>query len=354
MSLQGALMHVLMTVDAVGGVWTYALELVRALPDVRFSFAQMGPRPGEAQRKEVAALPSVELFESDWKLEWQPEPWEDVDRAGQWLLELEDELKPDVVHLNGYSHGVLPFRGPKVVVAHSCVGSWWSAVKEEPAPCEWEEYTRRVQDGLNLANAVVAPTCAFGREIERLYPVPRRVETVWNGACEVRRASATREFWVLAAGRAWDEAKNFTVLEEAASRLPLLLAGEAGSFQTNHLRLQGHLKHEQLQQLLQRTPIFAHPALYEPFGLGVLEAAQAGCALVLSDIPTLRELWDGAALFCAPRDQKEWARVLVELWQDDERVGQLAKLARRRAQQYSREAFGQGYRTLYERLTSNR
>ena len=32
----------------------------------------------------------------------------------------------------------------------------------------------------------------------------------------------------------------------------------------------------------------------------VLEAAQAGCALVLSDIPTFRELWDGAALFVAP------------------------------------------------------
>ena len=40
-------------------------------------------------------------------------------------------------------------------------------------------------------------------------------------------------------------------------------------------------------------------ALYEPFGLAVLEAAQAGCALVLSDIPTFRELWDGAALFVA-------------------------------------------------------
>lgn len=36
-------------------------------------------------------------------------------------------------------------------------------------------------------------------------------------------------------------------------------------------------------------------------GLSVLEAAQAGCALVLGDIDSLRELWDGAATFVPER-----------------------------------------------------
>lgn len=43
--------------------------------------------------------------------------------------------------------------------------------------------------------------------------------------------------------------------------------------------------------------IYVHPALCEPFGLAVVEAAQAGCALVLSEIAPLRENWEGAALF---------------------------------------------------------
>ena len=34
------------------------------------------------------------------------------------------------------------------------------------------------------------------------------------------------------------------------------------------------------------------PARYEPFGLSILEAALSGCALVLGDLPSLRELWD--------------------------------------------------------------
>jgi glycosyltransferase involved in cell wall biosynthesis len=51
---------------------------------------------------------------------------------------------------------------------------------------------------------------------------------------------------------------------------------------------------------LQSASIYAFPARYEPFGLSILEAALAGCTLVLGDIPTLRELWDGAAIFVSP------------------------------------------------------
>ncbi len=63
--------------------------------------------------------------------------------------------------------------------------------------------------------------------------------------------------------------------------------------------------------------IFAHPARYEPFGLAVLEAAMAGCALVLGDIPTLRELWDGAAVFVAPGRPDRLGEALAALAADE-------------------------------------
>ena len=119
-------MKVLMTTDTVGGVWTYALELADALArhGVRTSLAAMGPRPNEAQEAEVRAS-SIERFEhAEVKLEWMAEPWEDVERAGEWLLALADEVRPDVVHLNGYAHGALCWDVPTLVAAHSCVLSW--------------------------------------------------------------------------------------------------------------------------------------------------------------------------------------------------------------------------------------
>ena len=347
-------MHVLTSVDAVGGVWTYQLELARALPDARFSFAQMGPRPSDAQRKEVAALPNVELFESDWKLEWQAEPWEEVDRSGEWLLELERELKPDLVHLNGYSHGALPFKVPKMIVAHSCVLSWWQAVKNEPAPDVWREYERRVESGLSTANAVVAPTNAFGRQLKRIYDLRHEVQTIHNGAAPFKTEPQPREPFVLCAGRAWDEAKNFAVLEDAAAQVPIRLAGEAGDFDAPNIELLGRLERAELETQLQRAAVFAHPALYEPFGLGILEAAQAGCALVLSDIPTLRELWDGAAVFCPPRDANDWTQTLGFLMNHESERLDLSRRAKERAAKYSREAFGNGYRALYEQLVPPR
>ena len=69
--------------------------------------------------------------------------------------------------------------------------------------------------------------------------------------------------------------------------------------------------------------IFAHPALYEPFGLSVLEAARAGCCLILSDIPSLRELWDGAAIFVDPRQPEAWVRELNRLTNNPQRVRKL-------------------------------
>ena len=70
----------------------------------------------------------------------------------------------------------------------------------------------------------------------------------------------------------------------------------------------------------------------------VLEAAQAGAALVLSDIPTFRELWDGAALFLEPDDAEGWAASLARLAAASGRAAELGERARARSARYSLEA----------------
>ena len=83
------------------------------------------------------------------------------------------------------------------------------------------------------------------------------------------------------------------------------------------------------------TAILAAPALYEPFGLGVLEAAQAGAALVLGDIPTLRELWDGAATFVDPRDHTDLAHTLRGRLNSRDALRRAGALAQERARAYT-------------------
>ena len=87
-------MLVLMTTDAVGGVWNYCIRLAEALDayDVQIALATMGPALNEHQRHEARRLANVQLYESTFKLEWMRDPWDEVDRAGRWLLDLDEVL----------------------------------------------------------------------------------------------------------------------------------------------------------------------------------------------------------------------------------------------------------------------
>jgi glycosyltransferase involved in cell wall biosynthesis len=109
---------------------------------------------------------------------------------------------------------------------------------------------------------------------------------------------------VFTAGRLWDEGKDARTLDAAAGILGVAIraagpiAGPDGAaLRSENLHLLGALDADAMAHELASAAVFASAARYEPFGLAVLEAAQAGLPLVLSDIPTFRELWNGAARF---------------------------------------------------------
>src|SRR4051812_2577153 len=276
-------MRVLMTTDTVGGVWTYAIELAHALEShgVEIILATMGARPTSDQRAQAHSCRNVQLIESTYKLEWMEAPWSDVDRAGEWLLALERQYEPDVIHLNGYAHGDLCWSAPTVVVGHSCVRSWWRAVKGVDAPAEWDEYTRRVRAGLAAANLVVAPTRAMLDALRADYGPVWAYDVIPNGRTVPRVRSDGKEPLIFAAGRVWDEAKNVAMLARVAPRLAwrVAIAGAAespnGSSTDTMVGVQwlGRLSSHDTTRWMTRASIYALPARYEPFGLSALEAA---------------------------------------------------------------------------------
>ena len=116
----------------------------------------------------------------------------------------------------------------------------------------------------------------------------------------------------------------------------------------------GSLSAVEMAHALGRRPVFCSAAFYEPFGLTVLEAAQAGCALVLSDIPTFRELWEGAAVFVPPHDADAAAEVLERLLDDARLSARYGALARRRARRFTPEAMARDVAQLYGRVLHGR
>jgi glycogen(starch) synthase len=342
---------VLMTVDTVGGVWTYALELADALAEhhVEVSLAAMGAPLDAAKRAELRASRVARAYAESCALEWMTDPWGDVDRTGEWLLEIANDLEPDLVHVNGYAHAALPWGAPVVVVGHSCVLSWHEAVRGRAAGREWSLYRKAVERGLAGASLLVAPTRAMLDELVRLYEPPSRRTVVLNGRrCSFARVA--KEPFVLAAGRVWDEAKNVQALARVAPRLdwPVVVAGEGDP--VAGVRAVGFVSRAELDRLLARAAIFAAPARYEPFGLAALEAGLAGCALVLGDIPSLREVWDEAALYVPPDDDERLAHVLATLTHEADEVERLATRARRRALELTPERMAEDYLREYRSI----
>jgi glycogen(starch) synthase len=349
---------ILMTADAVGGVWTYALSLCAALPHYRFVLAVMGPAPSPAQQAAALALPNMVLEERGFRLEWMAGAEFDLAAGRDWLAALAQRYGAALFHCNGYAHATSTPGCPVLVVAHSDVLSWWHAVHGEPAPPTWDPYKGEVIAGLAAASAVVAPTAAVLADLARHYGFSRRHALVIRNGIDLRcYAPRPKAKVIMAAGRLWDAAKNLALLDEIAGGLewPVEVAGdnahpESGSVRFDALRPLGMLTSGGLAGRLGQAAIFAAPARYEPFGLGILEAAASGCALVLGDIASLRETWDGAAVFVPPNDQARWHAALRELIADGDRRRQLAEAARQRAQRFSREAMARSYAALYDEL----
>jgi glycosyltransferase involved in cell wall biosynthesis len=345
---------VLLTADTVGGVWTYALELADALADreVEVTLAAMGSPLSSDQRAELRASRLGRAYAETYALEWMDDPWHDLERAGSWLLDVADEVEPDVVHLNAFAHAALPWPAPVLVGGHSDVLSWHQAVRGAPAGPRWARYREVVSAGLAGADLLVAPTRALLDELVRLYdpPCPRLV--VPNGTRRRFRA-APKEELVVTAGRLWDEAKNVQALVAVAPRLPWPVAVAGEGRVDGPVRALGRLSRGELAAVLARAAIFAEPARYEPFGLAALEAGLAGCALVLGDIPSLREVWGEAALFVPPDDEDALERALRTLIDDPERCARAGARARGRALAYSAERMGAAYLDAYARVVGD-
>jgi glycogen(starch) synthase len=352
--------HVLMTVDAVGGVWTYALDLATGLAGagIRTSLAVLGPSPAQDQVAEAEAVPDLTLIDTGLPLDWTAADADSLCLAAKGVQSLAEELNVDLVHLNAPAlGGAARFAQPVISVAHSCLATWWSAVRGGPPP---EDFRWRIQAhwrGLMASDAVITPSGAFADDTLRAYETVRPF-VVHNGRRAEPAPFGGARSGVVTTGRLWDDGKNAATLDRAAARLtvPLRaigpLGGPHGEYRTlRHAQALGRLPAGAVRVQLRSAAVFASASLYEPFGLGVLEAAQAGCALVLSDIPTFRELWDGAAVFAPPHDDQAFADAIQALCDNSDRRTALARAAQERAARFTVEAMTAGVLDVYATLT---
>jgi len=351
-----------MTSDTVGGVWTYALTLARELSDsgTEIALATMGRSLTREQRQAASKIKHLEIFESAFRLEWMSEPWEDVEKAEAWLLDIEARVRPKLVHLNHFCHTAIAWQRPKLVVAHSDVYSWYRAVKGTPPGGEWNRYREEVSRNLRAADLIVTPTSAMRDSLQYFYGPLETVRVISNGTRIDRFRPAKKSDYILSVGRLWDDSKNIRTLDLAADGLPWPTvvigsrlspgAARVDAVTFSNVLTIDELPHETLIRYFEEASIYASPAKYEPFGLSALEAALNGCALVLGDIPSLREIWCDSAVFVDPNDPAHLKETLFRLIHDRQSREELGRRARTRALVFGAEQMCDSYCREYRSL----
>lgn len=356
-------LRLLLTTDAVGGVWTYSLDLARelSLAGVEIVLAVIGPGPSDEARAAARIIPGLGLVDTGLPLDWTAETPEQILDAGTRLAELAREQRCGLVQLHTAALAAArSFEVPVISVHHSCIATWWRAVKGEDTdmPEDFRWRAALVARGLAASNEVVAPSTAHAHAVAETYALTAPPLVIRNGRSQVATSEAESEDavppFVFSSGRLWDEGKNFAALSRAAAliHVPVIAAGattalDGAEASLPYLHQTGRLSEDEMRHWLARASAFASTALYEPFGLGVLEAAQAGCPLVLSDIASFREVWAGAALFVPPRDEQAIAQAVAQVVADEALRQRLSRRARHRAQHYTAEAMAREMMRLY-------
>jgi glycosyltransferase involved in cell wall biosynthesis len=352
--------RILMTTDAIGGVWQYATTLAAGLADhgVEVVLAVTGPGLDAAQQREAAALANVTTIDTGLPLDWLSDD-ASVAAAGAALADLARNQRADIVHLNSPTLAAdCPFDVPVVAVAHGCVGTWWEAARTEPLDPRYHWHRERMRRGLIAADRVIAPSASYAETLRRYYALAATPDVVHNGRrIAVEIDAAPVQDFALTVGRLWDAVKNTATLDAVAERLaiPFKAAGAATgphgeTAMIDHLQPLGHVDADTLAKLLAARPPFVSAATFEPFGLAVLEAAGAGCPLILSDIPTFRELWDGVAIFVTPTDVAGFAAAIERCVGDVTERRRLGEAARARSHRYSAARMAEAMASVYAGL----
>ncbi|RCS25108.1 glycosyltransferase [Phyllobacterium salinisoli] len=353
-------LRVLMTVDAVGGVWRYAMDCAEALREFGIStlFAGLGPQPGPEQRHEAERI--GELIWLDQPLDWMTDDEAALETLPSTLEQLVESHRIDILHLNLPSQAAGLKRDiPVVTVSHSCLVTWWETMRTGPLPRHWHWHRSRNAKGFARADAIVAPSWSHANVLTHCYgPLPR-MSVVPNGSAATF-AYGKKQPFVFAAGRWWDDGKNVSVLDAAAekSSWPIQLAGPLGgpngqTIVLQHAQSLGSLPHSEVLDLVRRAGILVSPSLYEPFGLAALEGARARTALILSDIPVYRELWDEAAIFFDPAKPDQLVEAIALLAGDADLRSRMGERAWTRSLDLTPDNQARRMAAIYRELAPN-
>ncbi len=330
------------------GVEQYSNEIISALLDdvedfeVRLYTPEWISRFPRAVQKRIRARRLWTLVRLSWEMLWH---------------------KPDILFIPAH---VLPFFAPRksFVTVHDI------AYEKIPQSYGWmkRKYLRwSTRRALRHAYKIIVPTESVKKDLMEIYSADaERMVVIPHGVTALSEPSkaATEKFYkkhdlskkdplFFFIGRL-ESKKNLVTLVEAWSLVQkmysngkLMLAGtySEGSEEIfkriaqedvkDSILTPGYISEEEASVLFHNASCFVFPSREEGFGLPVLQAFEAGCLVIASDIPPLREVAGDAALFADPGHAKDFAEQMMCILEDEKLCKQLRSAAKEQLKKFS-------------------
>ena len=236
--------------------------------------------------------------------------------------------------------------GPSIVMIHDLVFAEKPALYRGRANSLYA--TRATEQAARRANLVLCATSSLRARIVDELGVP--VENVrvipWGGVVDVFRRGRGRPaerndepFWLFA-GR-WETRKGLDVLAAARAEVArrggpdrLVLVGEPGRGVEGTLAklradpavtIESGASDARLAELYREALALLYPSRIEGFGLPVAEAMAAGCPVIASELPELREWAADVPQYVPAGDAHRLAEAMLALAADPDRRGAMAE-----------------------------
>lgn len=305
--------RVLLLTDGAAAPWRWSVDLARQFSrrGLEVILAAAGDALTPWQAWEAKGMSGIDLREAP------------PGQARTWLTGLDLRAKADVVHLVGCPRfAVLPWRAPLV-----------TTVCDVPATeTEWGELIQAVRS----SHQAVSPARALAAAVESRYSGPPSWSVIRHTCEGSQFRPGIKERFILSTARPSDPAEDLAALEWVAPHLrwPVLCT-------------LGMLPAPELADWYSRAPLFVLPARRKTFSLSALEAALSGCALVLTNLPGLREVWEDDAVYVPPGDRLALGAALTDLIHHPSRRHDLGDRAAERARSFRLQEMTDCYLNAY-------
>ena len=115
-----------------------------------------------------------------------------------------------------------------------------------------------------------------------------------------------------------------------------------------NVTLTGYISAQELPAIFKQAEAYVFPTLSEGFGIPGLNAMASGLPVICSNIPTLKEVYEDAAIYFDPSSEKDMAEKINKVLKDKKLKDSLIEKGSKQAKKYSWRKMAQETLKVYE------